>query len=188
MTGRVMQGWRPLAAMAAVLAAQGCAQVPVASAPQPRIFAVDQQGGARACTVPGDVALVPSQTSRAEMSVVNDGGWCGILVARPGPRPYAAGLVTSRPVHGRVHIRTYGNRTRVDYFPDAGYVGQDGFTVRMLPDSAALQVAVTVQPGPAVVSPAAAPAAPVAPSRPAARPAPGRAGAAAPARRSTRTP
>ncbi len=168
--------WRPLAAVAAVLAVQGCAQAPVASAPQPpRIFAVDQQGGARTCTVPAEVALTPGQTANATMTLANDGGWCGILVAQPGPLPYAAGLVTGRPAHGHMHVRNYGSRTRVDYIPDAGFSGADAFTVRLLPGAAVLQVAVAVQPGPAATPAPPAAAAPVAPSRPAARPAPARA-------------
>ncbi|WP_135467366.1 putative periplasmic lipoprotein [Crenalkalicoccus roseus] len=145
----------PLAALVVALA--GCAQQPQpVAAPQARVFAVDMQGGARVCNATQNVALDPARPAEAQMVLVNDGGWCGISVAQPGPRPYAAGLVTARPAHGRVHIRTVGDRTRVDYIPDRGFAGTDSFAVRMLPGGAQMRVAVTVQPGQIAATPAAA--------------------------------
>jgi len=158
-----------LAAATAALAA--CAQPQRAAAPAApaaRAYYVDQQGGARVCTVPqGPLTLSGGAPTEARMVVGNDGGWCGIAVAQPGPRPYTAGLVSARPAHGRLHVRTVGDRTRVDYIPDAGFAGSDSFAVNLLPGGAQLRVAVTVEPGPAAATAAAA-SAPTAASSPAA--------------------
>ena len=95
------------------------------------------------------------------MVVKNDGGWCGINVAQSGPKPYDAGLLVGRPEHGRVHVHKVGDVSRIDYIPDAGFGGEDRFTVRMLPGNPALRVMVTVQytapPAPPTPPPAAAP-------------------------------
>lgn len=145
-----------LAAGLAVLG--GCAQAPQTAAPGARTYAVDMQGGARVCNATQNVTLGPAQPVEAQVSLVNDGGWCGISVARPGPQPYVAGLVTARPSNGRVHIRAVGDRTRVDYIPDPGFAGTDSFAVRMLPDGGQMRVAVTVQPGTPAATPVSAPA------------------------------
>ncbi len=136
----------PAAALAAALA--GCAE-PTRTASTARTYFVDQQGRAQLCTVPGDVALSPDRPAEASMLVGNDGGWCGIEVSQPGPRPFAAGTVVARPAHGRLHIRTVGDVTRVDYIPDRGFAGSDRFAVAMVPGGAQLRVAVTVEPAPA---------------------------------------
>jgi hypothetical protein len=143
-----------------------------------RVYHVDQQGGAQVCTVPRNVSLSPGGTTEAQMTVGNDGGWCGISVAQSGPKPYAAGKVVGRPSNGRLHVHSVGDRTRVDYYPDRGFSGSDNFTVSLVPGEALLRVAVTVQPGsasatatPAAAAPAPAAAAPRSstPAAPAAR-------------------
>lgn len=163
---------RALAPAAALALLAGCAQQPQVARPAARVYAVDLQGGAKVCTVPAEVALSAERPAEVRMVVGNDGGWCGISVSQPGPKPFSAGLVTDRPSHGRVHIRTVGDVTRVDYIPDQGFAGEDAFAVRLLPGGAQMRVAVTVQPGPASVTPAAAaPAAPPAARTPPAAPA-----------------
>lgn len=148
---------RGLALLGALALIAGCTQ-DAASTSRNRIFYADQQGGAAVCNVPKDVSLTASKQTDTTMTLRNDGGWCGVSVAQAGPRPYDAGLLVERPKHGRVHVRKVGDYTRVDYIPDAGFSGNDSFTVRVLPGNAALRVAATVQPGPAAATAAATPA------------------------------
>jgi len=159
---------RPLAAVALAATLAACAQT---EAPRPgaRIYAADLQGKAKTCTAPEQVSLAADRPTEASITVDNDGGWCGIHVAQSGPKPYDAGLMASRPAHGRVLVRTVGDRTRVDYFPDPAFGGTDSFAVRFLPGGATMQVAVNVTytPPPAPPAPPAAP--PRAPSRTPAR-------------------
>ncbi len=165
----------PLVALAALAA---CAEV--APPPPPRVastvFAFDQQGKAALCSVSAPAEPTAGSTAEGKITVGNDGGWCGIPVNRPGPAPFAAGLVTKRAQHGNVTIHTVGDVTRLDYRPDTGFSGEDSFGLRLVPDNTTLQVAVTVQP----VAPP--PAAAVAPPPPAAHPVP------TPARRRTTRP
>jgi hypothetical protein len=97
------------------------------------------------------------------MTIGNDGGWCGISAAQ-GSAPFQAGLVQTRPDHGRLNIRRVGDVTRIDYFPDPGFVGPDAFAVRLLPGNAEVRATVTVQPGPASARPASAAPAATAPA------------------------
>ena len=147
-----------------IAALAACSTPQVARAPSTPIYAADMQGGARVCTVPQDLTLSDAPTS-VQMALQNDGGWCGIMVAQPGPHPYRLGLVTTRAQHGRVYVHSVGDATRLSYTPDPGFIGTDAFAIRLMPGSRQVQVAVTVQPGPAAVvapppAPAAAPAAP----------------------------
>jgi hypothetical protein len=144
----------PFLSAAALLALQGCAhQAPRPSAP---VYAIDFQGAAKQCTVPKQVDLQPGKTADATMAVTNDGGWCAIAVAQSGPEPYAAGLLTGRPAHGKVYIHPVGDQTRIDYTPETGFGGTDQFEVKLIPGDEVLRVAVTVQ-GPAGgITPAAA--------------------------------
>jgi hypothetical protein len=156
----------PLTLLAALA---GCAQ-PMAtrsSGSTARLYANDLAGGAKLCTVPRPVNLVAGQPTDATMVVDNDGGWCGILVNQPGPKPFDMGLVSTRPQNGRLHIHKVGDNTRVDYIPNAAYGGPDAFEVRLMPGGATLRVAVTVNytappapPAPPPAPPARAPAKP----------------------------
>lgn len=120
----------------------GCAQPPPPSAPTTRLYAIDLAGAARRCTV-GPLAPVAGKEVAARMTVGNDGGWCAFAVAQQG-QPYAAGLLTAEPAHGRVYIHPVGDNTRIDYTPDAGYVGPDAFTVTLLPGRAVIRATVSV--------------------------------------------
>lgn len=77
------------------------------------------------------------------MRVANDGGWCAISVQLDG-QPYAAGLLTDPPAHGKVYIHPVGNFTRIDYTPDSGFTGTDSFVVQLIPGNPALRTTVTV--------------------------------------------
>ncbi len=130
-----------LAATAAVLLLAGCqAQRPPSSAPR---YSVDFRGGAKSCTAPKDLSAEAGKTTEATLSVVNDGGWCAMTLNRDG-RPYDAGLLTAPAAHGKVYIHKVGDDTRIDYTPDAGFVGADQFTVKLMPTDAVLAVKVTV--------------------------------------------
>ncbi len=114
----------------------------VAAGPQPRVYAIDLAGGAKVCKVP-PVKLAAGTTTQASMALTNDGGWCAITVARAG-KPYAAGLLTAAPAHGRVYIHTVGDATRIDYTPNLGFVGTDHFSVTLLPDQAVIDATAKV--------------------------------------------
>lgn len=132
--------------LAAALA-QSCARPP-ARAPA-RQYAVDQAGAAKSCTVP-KVTPAGGKETPVPMTVGNDGGWCAISLTEPaspkdaGPNPYKAGLLTSRPAHGKVYVHTVGDATRIDYRPAPGYAGPDSFAVTLVPGDATLRADVTV--------------------------------------------
>jgi len=127
----------------ALLAAAGCQEQAAPS--RTRVFAVDMNGRAKSC-IANPTETSPSKPADAMMSLSNDGGWCGITTRQENRRPYAAGLVETRPAHGMVFIHTVGDDTRVDFVPDAGFTGQDKFSVRLVPGNAKMNVAVTVTP------------------------------------------
>jgi hypothetical protein len=125
--------------------AQGCA-LNGATGPggsKLRMFAADLSGGAKVCEVP-KVAPADGQESEAVIKLANDGGWCGIPVHQAGPKPYEAGLLVARPAHGSVLIHGVGDETRIDYTPDRGFTGTDGFTVKLIPGNATVRVNATV--------------------------------------------
>jgi hypothetical protein len=124
---------------------QGCAEERAVTGPHARVYAADVAGGARACTAP-DPATTDGKTLEANMTVGNDGGWCGVKVHQPGPKPYDAGLLTGRAAHGEVVIHEVGDDTRLDYTPDRGYAGPDSFTVKLVPGGSIVRVNVTVTP------------------------------------------
>ena len=141
----IRTAFRGLVPAAALAALSACAPQQQAAAPSgARVYYVDTQGQAGLCTVPPKVELANGQQAETTMVIKNDGGWCGITVSQSG-KPYDAGLLVGRPEHGRVHVRKVGDATRIDYIPDAGFGGEDRFTVRMLPGNPALRVAVNVQ-------------------------------------------
>lgn len=137
-----------VAALPGLLSA--CAnEEPPPPAPPAIVYSADLQGAARLCNTPKQVTLVPGQTAETQMVVGNEGGWCAISVAVPGAQPtraYDAGLLTTRPAHGKVYVHEVGFATRIDYTPEPGYAGADAFTVELLPGSPRLHVSVTVQP------------------------------------------
>lgn len=120
---------------------QSCAKAPP-PASTTRVFATDLMGGAKACSVPS-VTPVAGKSVAVAMKVGNDGGWCAIAVANDG-KPFAAGLLTSDPAHGKVLIHTVGDNTRIDYTPETQFTGGDSFAVRLLPGDAVIQANVTV--------------------------------------------
>ena len=144
----------------AALLVAGCQPPPTARTP---LYAVDFTGAAKSCKT-SSVDLSGGKSAQATMAVVNDGGWCGILVSQnaapsrsdrgawaalgastaPARRPFAAGLLQTRAQHGRVYVHAVGDETRIDYTPDAGFTGNDQFAVRLLPGNPVLTVAVTV--------------------------------------------
>jgi hypothetical protein len=131
-----------LLALTAVLAA-GCTPPPGQPA-GPRLYAIDQTGGAKSCVAP-PVQPVDGRETAMEMKVGNDGGWCGVTLTRASGA-FSAGLLTARPAHGRVYVHTVGSATRIDYTPAAAFAGADTFTVKMVPGDASVRVAVTVTP------------------------------------------
>ncbi len=134
-------GWFAVAAAALLL--QGCAQT-APSGPSVRMFAADLAGAAKSCAVPS-VTAAAGQTADAAMKVSNDGGWCAISVNNGG-RPYDAGLLTTKPGHGKVLIHSVGSATRIDYTPEPRFAGSDSFMVRLIPGDATIRVSVTVGP------------------------------------------
>jgi hypothetical protein len=140
---------RPWPALAIVLAGaaglQGCAKE-APSRPPATVYSEDLRGGAAHCTTSEKLTPADGQPTETRIAVGNDGGWCAVTVAAPGDEPFAAGLLTTRPQHGRVYVHTVGYATRIDYTPVRGYTGPDAFAVELLPGSATLRVSVTVQP------------------------------------------
>jgi hypothetical protein len=108
-----------------------------------RVYAADLAGAAKVCDVP-KVNIVAGGGSAAPMKVANDGGWCAISMHQDGPKPFEAGLLTTRPNHGDVLIHGVGDDTRIDYTPDRGFAGDDAFAVKLIPGNAIIQVTVTV--------------------------------------------
>ena len=137
-----------------------CAEQAAAPASVRRIYYTDTVGKAAVCTPTQNVSLTAGQQTEATITMSNEGGWCGIRLTQSGQKPYDAGMLVQRQQHGRVLVRTVGDYTQVDYFPDRGFTGTDAFTVRFVPGNPALKVTVTVQGGPAAAAaPAATPAA-----------------------------
>ena len=120
----------------------GCApqQRPVS---QTRLYATDQMGGAKSCSVPKVAAPEAGKEVAVPMTVGNDGGWCAISVDDNG-HPFTAGLLSARPTHGRVYVHSVGDATRIDYTPETGYVGPDAFSVHLLPGDGVVSGTVTV--------------------------------------------
>lgn len=123
----------------------GCANTSGTAGPGSRlpVYAADVTGAAKVCEA-SSITPGAGQAATATMKLGNDGGWCGILTHQAGPKPYGAGLLTTRPAHGTVTIHSVGDNTRIDYVPDRGYAGADSFTVKLLPGNEMVQVSVTV--------------------------------------------
>ncbi len=141
---------RPLHALLGLTLLAACAEAPPPAPPPPprvaaRVFAVDLEGRARACTETAPAEPAAGSPAAGQMALFNDGGWCGLPVNQAGPKPFAAGLLVKRPQHGTVTIHSVGDVTRLDYMPDPGFGGPDSFTVRLIPGNAEVAVAVTVE-------------------------------------------
>jgi len=133
-----LSGTPRLCLAVAALLMQGCAVQPAWNG----IFAIDAAGGARACVAP--TASPPDgQSVLAQIQVSNEGGWCGVALNRGGVA-YDSYLLITRPSHGKVFAHHVGANTRIDYTPDAGFVGTDSFAIRLIPGNAVFQGAVTV--------------------------------------------
>ncbi len=137
---RHLNAWLMIA-MAGLLL-QACSKGPAPGATGSRIYAADVTGAAKSCEV-STPSLTDAKTSTATMKLANDGGWCAIKVAQSGSRPFATGLLTARPTHGKVFIHQVGDDTRIDYTPDRGFAGTDSFSVKLLPGESVIRVAVT---------------------------------------------
>jgi hypothetical protein len=124
-------------AMTAVLL-QGCAQQRWNG-----VFAVDLAGGATTCVAPAASSPADGTAVAAQVQMSDEGGWCGVALNRGGA-PFDSYLMVTRPAHGHVLAHRVGSITRVDYTPDAGFVGTDSFAVRMIPGNAVLQESVAV--------------------------------------------
>ena len=136
-----------LAPLAAMLALTACANTrpPVLADNDPR-----NDGIATTCT-PTNPNMKTTSPYTGTIAMAND-GWCGVFAVERDGKPFSLGLVRNRPEHGRVFIQKVANATRVEYTPNAGYVGSDAFTVALRSNNAGvedtpLQVAVTVTPG-----------------------------------------
>ncbi len=108
-----------------------------------RVFAADLSGAAKSCDVP-KITPAAGQDAEAAIKVGNDGGWCALVLHQPGPQPYEAGLLLTRPAHGTVLVHEVGDETRIDYTPDRSYTGTDSFSVKLIPGDATIHAAVTV--------------------------------------------
>jgi hypothetical protein len=106
------------------------------------MFQADLLGAAKNCSV-SEVAPAAGQDAPVTMEVGNDGGWCAITVDNSG-KPFDAGLLVTEPAHGKVYIHSVGDKTRIDYTPNARFTGTDAFAVRLLPGGAVLRASVTV--------------------------------------------
>ncbi len=130
-----------LLGMAMLLA--GCQDAPPRAASGNIIYHADMAGGAKVCTATKISSPAAGKEVDAVMTVGNDGGWCGVVVDNNG-RAFSAGLVLTRPKHGRPYVHSVGDTTRIDYFPNAGFTGSDSFSVRLLPGAAVVKISVTV--------------------------------------------
>ena len=108
------------------------------------IYTADTTGGARVCSAP-TATLQDGQSIQAQIQVSNEGGWCAVTANRGGV-PFDSYLMVDRPNHGNIFAHRVGKNTRIDYTPEKGFTGTDGFTVRLIPGNAVLHGAVRVTP------------------------------------------
>ena len=123
----------------------GCSMTPGAGpgGSKLRTYAADLAGAAKVCNVP-KIDPAGGATTDASVKMSNEGGWCGLTVHQDGPRPFGAGLLTTRATHGTVTVHSVGDDTRLDYTPDRGFTGSDSFAVKLIPGNATVRVAVLV--------------------------------------------
>lgn len=130
-----------LALAVALGALQACSEGPTASRSTAPVYAADLKGQSKTCEA-SRPSLTAGQTVDATMKLSND-GWCGVTVSQSG-KPFASGLLTTRPLHGKVLIHQVGDDTRIDFTPTPGFIGVDNFTVKLLPTEPSVRIAVTV--------------------------------------------
>ena len=144
-------------AAAAILALQGCAQIPGTTA-----ASVDElnEGIAKTCTFT-PVQPMPGATVDATITMTND-GWCAYRASEKSATAYALGLVKQRPLHGELLIRNWNGESRIEYTPAPSFVGADRMTISLRPSAggadAVVKIAVNVSRGegvPAVAAPVA---------------------------------
>ena len=108
-----------------------------------RVFAADLKGAAAICEAQ-KLGAPAGQAITTAVKLGNDGGWCAVAVTQTDGQPFATGLLTTRPGHGKVLIHRVGDATRIDYTPDHGFTGADAFVVQLLPGDATIRANVTV--------------------------------------------
>ena len=135
------------AVLLVVLLTQGCTTPkPPVHVSTTKTYAVDFAGASKQCVVPKDIKVIPGKETDVAMTVASDGGWCAVPMEQVGDKPYSAGLVVTRPTHGKVYVHTVGDDTRVDYTPDRGFAGTDAFSVKLIPGDPVIRVTATVSP------------------------------------------
>jgi hypothetical protein len=73
------------------------------------------------------MATARGYIGNTKMKMSNEGGWC---CATRGSFQYVASYqITKAPEYGQVVMGEVNKRTRVAYKPDAGFVGEDRFTL-----------------------------------------------------------
>jgi len=89
-------------------------------------------------------------TADVAMTVSNDGGYCAAALTAASGKPFDAPLVPQKPLHGEDSVVEYNGKTSIEYTANQGYVGHDGFTVKLIlkgqPGYTTLNVSVDVQP------------------------------------------
>jgi len=125
-----------------------CAQKPPPPPPPPPFTTGegvnDLIGQSQNCGDPKIVSVTDATTLTLTLSFVNDGGWCALRLQH-GAGPFDAGLLPVLPQHGVVFIHKVQHFTRIDYTPNAAYVGPDSFIVKFLPGYLPVDVTVDVK-------------------------------------------
>jgi hypothetical protein len=128
----------------------GCAKplVPIAEAPPALPPHLGPPPAATCLVAPFHVA--DGGAADVNMTISNDGGYCAAALTAASGRPFDAPLVPQRPAHGDDSVVEYNGKTSVEYTASQGYVGHDGFTVKLIlkgqPGYTTLNVSVDVQP------------------------------------------
>ena len=147
-----MQARNWLGLMASGLILAGCANkpppAPVAPPPPPKPTTgegpVDLYGQSSSCADPVVLHLAAGAAQHLKLELTNDGGWCALRLAPPSGN-FDAGLLPVMPQNGAVFIHKVAGFTRIDYTPNAGYVGMDHFELKLLPGYLPVSVDVTVK-------------------------------------------
>ena len=141
-------------ALLAALLPGGCAKPPaaVAEAPPPLPPHLGPPPAAICTLTPFHVT--DGGIASVAMTISNDGGYCAVTLTSGSGQAFDAGLVPIRPQHGGdnggLSVVHYNQKTNIEYWSAAKYVGQDRFTVHLIkkdqPGSTTVNVAVTVVP------------------------------------------